>query len=345
MEERKDMVGREQEVVSDVSPDRWTMMLSQAEAIVKSGICPPGSTKEKVAIIMLTGRELGLSAMQSLRSLYVVNNKAGLMSDMMAGLVLSRLPGAKINCIETSDKVATFEASRPGRNVIKLSFTIEEAERAGLTSNPSWTKYRKQMLRARAQAGICRLVFPDVVAGLYTPEELRFIKDEPEVINMPQKEPFKPFEATALKKSTIPEDFETKARGLNPKLLQVYLEMLAEGNECSVEEVKKDVVEDWDNFLGLFQAWKEEEEKKRASIDPSEQPMEQQGESEPSPPALKYPKTDEASISDAKQRVLSAKIKGAEITEKFFGETWGKIEKVKDKEFKEVLAWIESQKK
>ena len=165
-------VREETGLASDVSPARWTMMLSQSESIVKSGLAPKGDTKETVVIKLLAGREFGLSAMQSLRSLYVVSGKIAMMSDIAAGLVFQRLPGAKIDCVETTDKVATFEASRPGGQVTRLSFTMEDAKRAGLTGGTNWSKYPAQMLRARCQIAIVRLVFPDIAAGLYTPEEL-----------------------------------------------------------------------------------------------------------------------------------------------------------------------------
>ena len=159
-------------IVSDVSPDKWNMMVSQAETIVKSGICPKGDTKEMVVVKILAGREYGMSAMQALRSLYVVGQKVAMMSDTAAGLVFQRLPGAKIDCIETTDKIATFRASRPGGEPVTLSFTWEDAKRANLTSGTGWIKYPAQMLRARCQIAICRLVFPDICAGLYTPDEL-----------------------------------------------------------------------------------------------------------------------------------------------------------------------------
>lgn len=171
-ENKREVVVKEQGFISDVSPDRWAMMVSQAETIVKSGICPKGDTKEMVVVKILAGREYGMSAMQALRSLYVVGQKVAMMSDTAAGLVFQRLPGAKIDCIETTDKVATFKASRPGGEPVTLSFTWEDAKKANLTGGVGWIKYPAQMLRARCQIAICRLVFPDVIAGLYTPEEL-----------------------------------------------------------------------------------------------------------------------------------------------------------------------------
>ena len=64
----------------------------------------------------------------------------------------------------------------------RLSYTIEQAEQADLLK-PSrsgkltaWQKMPKQMLCARCKSELARLEYPDLLAGLYTPEELRDAK-------------------------------------------------------------------------------------------------------------------------------------------------------------------------
>jgi hypothetical protein len=47
------------------------------------------------------------------------------------------------------------------------------AERAGLTKNPTWKQYPRQMLRARVISEGVRAVFPGVAVGLYTSEEVQ----------------------------------------------------------------------------------------------------------------------------------------------------------------------------
>jgi hypothetical protein len=51
------------------------------------------------------------------------------------------------------------------------------AQRAGLTGKGPWQQYPAAMLRARASAELCRLVWPDVVGGLYTPDEMGDARD------------------------------------------------------------------------------------------------------------------------------------------------------------------------
>jgi len=58
-----------------------------------------------------------------------------------------------------------------------LTFTIEEARAAWSGTDDKWSKSAwghnpADMLVARAGAKLARLVYPDVVHGLYTPEEI-----------------------------------------------------------------------------------------------------------------------------------------------------------------------------
>ena len=53
------------------------------------------------------------------------------------------------------------------------SFTMADAEAAGLADKRNWKQYQESMLTWRAVAKLCRVLFPDVVLGAgYVPEEL-----------------------------------------------------------------------------------------------------------------------------------------------------------------------------
>jgi hypothetical protein len=53
------------------------------------------------------------------------------------------------------------------------SFTMADAQAAGLADKRNWKQYQENMLTWRAVAKLCRVLFPDVVLGAgYVPEEL-----------------------------------------------------------------------------------------------------------------------------------------------------------------------------
>ena len=143
-----------------------------AEIAVRSGLAPRAvKNVEAAAVMIMTGRELGLTAMQSLRSIHVVEGKPVLSSDLMAALVLRHPRCESFRCVKSTSDIATFSAVRAGQET-QLSFTIGQARDAGLTGKDNWKKYPDAMLRARCIAALCRLVFPDLFLGVYETDEI-----------------------------------------------------------------------------------------------------------------------------------------------------------------------------
>lgn len=137
-----------------------------------------GTPQGVLATIML-GRELGLPAMASLRQIHVIEGKQALSAQLMVALVLKSGMAEYFEPVEFDEQHAVFETKRKGaRNPVKLAHTIEMARTAGLLKDKSnWMKVPTDMLMARAQSRLCRLVYPDIVGGLYTPDELVELRD------------------------------------------------------------------------------------------------------------------------------------------------------------------------
>lgn len=132
-----------------------------------------GSPEAVLSTIML-GRELGVPAMASLRGIHVIEGKHSLSAQMMVALVLKSGFAEYFEPLEVSDTSVTYETHRKGnRNPLKLTHTIEMARQAQLVKKDSgWEKNPTDLLVARCSARLCRLVYSDVVGGLYTPDEL-----------------------------------------------------------------------------------------------------------------------------------------------------------------------------
>lgn len=135
---------------------------------------------EQAMVVLMTGLELGFSPAQSFRSIHVINNKPALSADMMVAVCKSRPYLCKFfRLVESTDERATYETHRVGEPApVSITFTIQDAEKAGLLSNAMWQKFRPQMLRARAASGLVRVVYSDLILGLYTDEEAREIPVE-----------------------------------------------------------------------------------------------------------------------------------------------------------------------
>lgn len=156
-----------------LEPGAWHALREQAKAIVASGFLPKSvSTPEKAIAIMLAGRELGIGPMQAIRSLNVIDGRVIMSADLMAALVHRQVKGALLRVAESGDDECVVEAARPGQESTRYAFTIEDAQRAGLTGKDNWKKYPRAMLRARCLAEAVRATFPDCLMGVYDPDEL-----------------------------------------------------------------------------------------------------------------------------------------------------------------------------
>ena len=86
----------------------------------------------------------------------------------------------------SNDSMCTFETKRKGAPTsTSLSYTIEQAKQAGLLSvhvaagsRPTGTRCRSRCSGPAPSRELARLEYPDLLAGLYTPEELRDAKVE-----------------------------------------------------------------------------------------------------------------------------------------------------------------------
>jgi len=131
------------------------------------------TSAEAALMILLTGRDLGLTASQSFRAIYVVSGKPVVSSDAMVAAIRRSGLCASWRVVETTIERCTIETLRQGESEPEReSFSMEDATRAGLSRKDVWRQYPRDMLRHRAAAGLARRVYPDVVLGCYAPGEL-----------------------------------------------------------------------------------------------------------------------------------------------------------------------------
>jgi hypothetical protein len=143
-----------------------------ARAAVASKLYAVGSP-EAALMILLTGRDLGLTASQSFRAIYVVSGKPVVSSDAMVAAIRRSGLCASWRVVESTVERCTIETLRQGESEPEReTFSLDDAKRAGLDRRDVWRAYPRDMLRHRAAAGLARRVYPDVVLGCYAPGEL-----------------------------------------------------------------------------------------------------------------------------------------------------------------------------
>lgn len=155
------------------TPSRMSDLLTFSEGLLKSGFLPAAiRTKEQAAAIILTGQELDLPPMLSLREVNVIQGKPTLSAQLMLTLAYTRIPGFKANVIESTDTRCLVEFIRPGQKPYQHEFTMQDAEALKLLEKDNWKKQRKTMIRWRCISSGLRITAPDAIAGFYTAEEI-----------------------------------------------------------------------------------------------------------------------------------------------------------------------------
>ena len=163
----------------------WDVMLSQANVLVRSGFLPTSiKTAEQAIAIMLTGDELGIPKMLALRSIVVINGKPTLSADLMVALVqraIDQHGDGEFRVLPPTPEKCTVNYRRWGWSEgHSYTYTIQDAQRAGLAGKGTWAAHPAAMLRARATSAVCRMAFPDVISGVYTPDEATEFTPHPE---------------------------------------------------------------------------------------------------------------------------------------------------------------------
>jgi hypothetical protein len=152
-----------------VLPRSMAEVKDLAKIAIASGLAPKDVRSAEAAfVIIATGMELGLSPMQALRGIHVINGKPILSSDLIVALVKRHPLCAYFSLIESTAERATYTTHRNGEPTeTSLTWTLEDARRADLAGKGTWKHHPTAMLRARCSAALARAVYPDLLLGIY----------------------------------------------------------------------------------------------------------------------------------------------------------------------------------
>lgn len=150
--------------------------------IAKSSLLPPAlrGKPADVLLVVLTGQELGISPLQAIRGVHIVQGKPVLAADLIIALCMKHPDCRYFHLDESTPERATYSTLRAGHpEPTRMTWTMEDARRAKLTGKDNWTNHPAAMLRARCAAALARVVFPDILFGTYLPDEAEEFRGGP----------------------------------------------------------------------------------------------------------------------------------------------------------------------
>lgn len=122
---------------------------------------------------------LGLAPIHAITGIAVIKGKPTASADLMAAIV--RRAGHKLRVVgdDTYAEAVLIRKDDPTFEY-KTRWDREKAQKAGLTNNPTYSKYPGAMYRARAVSEVVRMGASDAMYGLiYAPEDFGEVANEP----------------------------------------------------------------------------------------------------------------------------------------------------------------------
>lgn len=148
-----------------------------AVAIAKSGLFGLKTSDQALALMLIAQSE-NMHPASAARDYHIIGGKPSMKADTM--LARFQAAGGIVRWSENSDARCAGEFVHPSSPVpVLIDWDMDRAKKAGLLSNPTWQKYPRAMLRARVVSEGIRTVYPGVLCGMYTPEEVESFQPEP----------------------------------------------------------------------------------------------------------------------------------------------------------------------
>jgi len=171
-----------------LEPTNTVMAVRLAKVLIESRVFGNLPNWQAALGIILRGRALGFDSTTALMNFHLVEGRASMSAQLIVGLVLKSGKAEYFQWVESDDNHALWVTKRIGAKYEqKLEWTMETALKAGLVTKDregkyhgvsrkggltNWDKVPRTMLRHRCGTELARSVYPDVVAGLYDPDEL-----------------------------------------------------------------------------------------------------------------------------------------------------------------------------
>jgi hypothetical protein len=137
---------------------------------------------EGVFAILTDAKTLGIDPFVALNGgLYYVKGKV----EMSARLMNAKIREGKHSITKdkrSDDTTCILHGKRSDtQDTWTESFSIQEAQKAGLDKNPVWKNYTRDMLFARALSRLARQLFPDVIGNCYVEGEIAYDPNIPQI--------------------------------------------------------------------------------------------------------------------------------------------------------------------
>ena len=172
VEQKKELAPVHSVFSSFPTKEEWNTLEIITKTFIAGGATPKGiDTAPKMMIVFQAAREIGLSPIEALNSLYFVNGKVAMYGEAVPTQIMRA--GHKISWGECDARTATVTITRgdTGESMTN-TFTMSQAETRGYTKNPIYKTYPENMLKWRVLSMTAKFICPDALKGIGIKEEI-----------------------------------------------------------------------------------------------------------------------------------------------------------------------------
>lgn len=156
----------------------FALLNSLSKTAAMSGLYVGIGSPEKIFMILLAARELGIPPLQAINGgIWNIQGKIEISARLMNSMI--RRQGHSIKVVECNGQRCILEGTRSDNgDSFTAQFTMDDAARAGLSGRSTWKSYAEDMLYSRAMSRLARRLFSDVIGTAYVEGEIRDCKPQ-----------------------------------------------------------------------------------------------------------------------------------------------------------------------
>lgn len=234
--------------------NEFQMLQVVSRNAASSGLYGGVGGEQKIFMILLAARELGIMPMQALNGgIWNIQGKIEISARLMSAMI--RRAGHSIISKVCNETECTLEGKRADNgDTFRASFTMEDARKAGLAGRGPWKSYAEDMLYARAMSRLGRRLFPDVIGTAYVEGEIRDAKCEI-ISDIPNdKEKQETDEQIEILVRLFVQDFPEEEHSWIASYLTKYANYWKKRMSIAIQDYS-----DKDRFWSDFNKWKSKE--------------------------------------------------------------------------------------
>lgn len=160
-----------------IVPNNQDELERTAKMMAASGFFDDAKQAAQACVKIQAGLEMGIKPVQAMTAIHVIKGKVSIGANLVAAMLKRAGYNYKVRWHgNEAIEIVFYDPSK--EELGNSTFSMEDAHQAGLLGNPTWKKFPRNMLFARAMMNGARWYAPDVALGIYDPDELQSIEPQ-----------------------------------------------------------------------------------------------------------------------------------------------------------------------